>query len=154
MRFAAQSDFEQGRRVYRKIVNLTSTVGMYGAPGRIAYGTAAGAVIGITKTVAREWAPFLVNCNAVARGDIAPNDEGTIKSRTFHIPKYSDDQREAKFVAWKPGFNQLEESQLGQHSIPLGRIGTPDDIAGAVAFLCGPESDFITGKVLEVNGLG
>jgi NAD(P)-dependent dehydrogenase (short-subunit alcohol dehydrogenase family) len=58
--------------VHRKIVNIASTAGIYGAAGKIAYAAATAAVIGMTKTVAREWAPFLVNCNAVAPGLISP----------------------------------------------------------------------------------
>jgi 3-oxoacyl-[acyl-carrier protein] reductase len=111
---------------HRKVVNMSSAVGIYGAPGTSNYSAAKAGVIGLTKALAREWARNRVNVNAVAPGLIA----GT------------------QMTAAKPAelITRVEEQ------IPIGRAGTPEDVAGAVAFLASPDSDYITGQVLELHG--
>lgn len=134
-RQAARDDEKAGRKIHRKIVNVSSIAGLHGAVGNANYATAKAAVIGLTKAVAREWAPKLVNCNAVAPGIIdtrmtAARDEGN-----------------------EPGFG-IPSDVRGKiiKSMPLGRIGTPEDVAAAVEFLASPDADFITGQVLEIHG--
>jgi 3-oxoacyl-[acyl-carrier protein] reductase len=109
---------------HRKVVNMSSAVGIYGAPGTSNYSAAKAGVIGLTKALAREWARNRVNVNAVAPGLIA----GT------------------QMTAAKPAelITRVEEQ------IPIGRAGTPEDVA--VAFLASPDSDYITGQVLELHG--
>jgi 3-oxoacyl-[acyl-carrier protein] reductase len=128
MRDGAERDRADGRRVHRKIVNIASTAGIHGAAGGVNYAAATAAVIGITKTLAMELAPFLINCNAIAPGIIGPSQGLETENISASDPT---------------GFARR---------MPLGRIGTPDDVAGAVSFLVGPDSDFITGTVLEVHG--
>ena len=168
----ANSDRSVDQRVRRKIVNIASTAGIYGAAGKVAYAAATAAVIGMTKTVAKEWAPFLVNCNAVAPGLISPRRE-TANSVTDSVllvqtmptqgatQEYRLESLPPEFTATMSELGSLPEtttsfaidvSNKPAHPMPWGRIGTPDDVAGAVAFLVGPDSDFITGTVLEVHG--
>jgi 3-oxoacyl-[acyl-carrier protein] reductase len=168
----AKSDRSVDQRVRRKIVNIASTAAIYGAAGKVAYAAATAAVIGMTKTVAKEWAPFGVKCNAVAPGLIAPGRE-TANGVKDSVPlaqmtppqgatqEYGLESLTPEFSTTRSGPGSLSEtttrfaiddSNKTAHPTPLGRIGTPDDVAGAVAFLVGPDSDFITGTVLEVQG--
>jgi|HubBroStandDraft_6_1064221.scaffolds.fasta_scaffold239874_2 3-oxoacyl-[acyl-carrier protein] reductase len=111
---------------HRKVVNMSSSVGIYGAPGTANYSAAKAGVIGLTKALSREWARHRINVNAVAPGLIT----GT------------------QLTAAKPP--ELIARVEGQ--VPLGRAGTPEDVAGAVAFLSSVDSDYITGQVLELHG--
>jgi 3-oxoacyl-[acyl-carrier protein] reductase len=111
---------------HRKVVNISSSVGIHGAAGTANYSSAKAGVIGLTRTLAREWADRRVNVNAVAPGLIA----GTSLTET------------------KPP--ALIERTIAQ--IPIGRAGTPDDVAAAVAFLASPDSDYLTGQVLDLHG--
>jgi 3-oxoacyl-[acyl-carrier protein] reductase len=111
---------------HRKVVNMSSAVGLYGAAGTANYSAAKAGVVGLTKSLAREWARHRVNVNAVAPGVI----EGT--GMTDAKPQELIDRVVAR--------------------VPLGRAGTPDDVAGAVAFLCSADADYMTGQVLELHG--
>jgi 3-oxoacyl-[acyl-carrier protein] reductase len=111
---------------HRKVVNVSSSVALHGAAGTANYSAAKAGLIGLTRTLAREWAPRRVNVNAVAPGLIA----GT------------------RMTAAKPA--DLVERVAAQ--VPLGRAGTPEDVAGVVAFLCSADADYMTGQVLELHG--
>jgi len=111
---------------HRKVVNMSSNVALHGAPGTTNYAAAKAGLIGFTKALAREWAGRRVNVNAVAPGLIA----GTA------------------LTAQKP----QELIARVEAQIPLGRAGTPDDVAGVVAFLASADSDFMTAQVLELSG--
>jgi 3-oxoacyl-[acyl-carrier protein] reductase len=113
------------RRRYGRIVNITSVVGLMGNAGQVNYAATKAGLIGLTKSVARELASRNITCNAVAPGFI-----GTAMSE-----KMTDAAR---------------ESLSGQ--IPLGRLGTPDDVAAAVAYLASDEAAYVTGTVLNVSG--
>ena len=135
MRDAGKKDRQAGKPVHRKIVNLSSITGLHGAVGNANYATAKAAVLGLTRAMAREWAPYLVNCNAVAPGII---DTRMTAAR--------DDDK-------NPGLgipNEVRQKILDQ--MPFGRIGTPDDVAATIEFLCSPASDFITGQVIQIDG--
>ena len=110
---------------YGRIINIASVVGVSGNPGQANYVASKAGVIGLTKAVARELASRNITVNAVAPGYIATD-------------MTSDLNEKAKTAM----INQ----------IPLGRIGTPEDIAGAVAFLVSPAADYMTGQVIHVNG--
>lgn len=151
---AAKPELASDKQVHRKIVNIASTAGIYGAAGKVAYAAATAAVIGMTKTVAREWAPFSVNCNALAPGLIfnlskSANIDGM--SSTIE-PAVQAETQEYDFESLAPKEKAVAAQTKSPQRMPLGRIGTPDDIAGAVEFLVGPDSDFITGAVLEIHG--
>jgi 3-oxoacyl-[acyl-carrier protein] reductase len=110
---------------YGKIVSIASIVGQMGNAGQANYAASKGGVIAFTKTVAKELASRNVTANAIAPGFI----------QTAMTDKLSDD---------------VKKKMMEQ--IPLGKLGTPEDIANAVLFLVGPDSDYITGQVLAVNG--
>ncbi|HEY3359551.1 MAG TPA: beta-ketoacyl-ACP reductase [Polyangia bacterium] len=109
-----------------RIVNVTSVVGEQGNPGQVSYAASKAGIIGLTKTLARELAGRSLCVNAVS-------------------PGFIDTVMTAEHVQGK-----AREELLAK--IPLGRIGAPEDIANAVAFLCSPEASYITGQVLRVNG--
>lgn len=111
---------------HRKVVNVSSSVALYGAPGTASYSAAKAGLVGLTKALAREWAPRRVNVNAIAPGLV----EGT-------------DMTAAKPAA-------LVERVAAQ--APLGRAATPEDVAGVVAFLCSADADYVTGQVVELHG--
>jgi 3-oxoacyl-[acyl-carrier protein] reductase len=117
-----------------KVVNITSINGIYGTVANANYSAAKAGLIGLTKTLAREWGRHRINVNAVAPGYItgtrltAPRGDGDVTG----IP---------------PEIIERIES-----SIPIGRAGTPDDVAGCVAFLAGGDSDYLTGQVIELHG--
>lgn len=135
LREAAKKDHAAGRSVHRKIVNVSSITGIHGAVGNANYATAKAAVIGLTKAVAREWAPYLVNCNAVAPGII--DTRMTAVREEVGVPGL--------------GIPAAVREQILQQ-MPFRRIGTPEDVAAAIEFLVSPASDFITGQVLQVDG--
>jgi 3-oxoacyl-[acyl-carrier protein] reductase len=142
LRDAGKKDKEEGREVFRKVVNVTSISGTQGNVGQINYAAAKAGLVGLTKTLAREWGPFKVNVNAVAFGFIdtrltASSDEGA----TIELGGQ----------AIKLGIPQ-HMRELAPTIIPLGRAGTPQEAAGAIFFLCSPWSNFVHGQVLTVNG--
>ncbi len=119
---------------HRKIVNLASINGLYGIAGNANYSAAKAGIIGLTKSLAREWAPQRINVNAVAPGFI----EGTRMTQ-------ARDEGEAQGIP-------PEVLQRVLDQMPLGRAGTPDDVAGVVAFLASSDADWMTGQCLELSG--
>jgi 3-oxoacyl-[acyl-carrier protein] reductase len=109
-----------------RIINISSVVGEMGNAGQAAYAASKAAIIGLTKALARELGPRGVCVNAVTPGYIETD------MTAAELPA---DQRD-KFLA----------------SVPLGRVGQPQEVADAVAFLAGPEASYITGAVLRING--
>ena len=136
MRDPAKDDIARGHRPpSRKIVNVSSIAGIMGNPGQISYAAAKAGVLGLTKTVAREWGRFNINVNAVAFGAIETRMTGELSienGRQLGMPKKA---REAL----------VEQT-------PLGRMGTPGDAANAILFLSSPLSDFVSGHTLIVSG--
>jgi 3-oxoacyl-[acyl-carrier protein] reductase len=113
------------RAKHGRIINLASVVAELGNPGQAVYSSSKAALIGLTKTLAREYASRGVTVNAVAPGYIDTD-------MTRNLPE------------------EAKKYMLGQ--VPLGRVGTPDDVANAVLFLSSDEAGYITGQVLRVNG--
>jgi 3-oxoacyl-[acyl-carrier protein] reductase len=142
MREAGKKEKEEGREVFRKVVNVTSISGTQGNVGQVNYAAGKAGLVGITKTLAREWGPFKVNVNAVAFGFVetrltASAEEGTTIERGGHEIKLGI-----------PPQNRERAALI----IPLGRGATPEEAAGAIFFLCSPWSNFVNGQVLTVNG--
>jgi 3-oxoacyl-[acyl-carrier protein] reductase len=138
----AKAERAAGLEVFRKIVNVTSIAGTVGSDGQANYSAAKDGLIGLTLAVAREWARFRVNCNAVA--------PGLTDTRLTAA-------REPENVIALGG----EEVQLGltgpvrdfvTRQIGFERPGRPEEVAGAVLFFCSPWSDYVTGQVLTVSG--
>jgi 3-oxoacyl-[acyl-carrier protein] reductase len=142
LREPAKVERDEGREVFRKIVNVASISGTMGNAGQANYAAGKAGVVGLTKTLAKEWGQFKVNVNAVAFGYI-----------------------ETRLTASKDEANTMEiggeRVQLGIPDqmrgmapmlIPLGRPGTAQEAAGGVFFLCSPWSNFVHGQVLNVTG--
>jgi len=113
------------RRRVGSIVNISSVVGLHGNPGQTNYSASKAGIIGFTKALARELGPRGVRANVVAPGYVA----------TQLTDVLSEELRGAMLV-----------------NTPLGRLGEPADVAGAVRFLCSDEASFITGETLLVDG--
>jgi 3-oxoacyl-[acyl-carrier protein] reductase len=142
LREPAKKEREEGVEVFRKVVNVSSISGTMGNAGQVNYSSGKAGVVGLTKTLAKEWGQFKINVNAVAFGYI-----------------------ETRLTASKEESNVMEidgeKVQLGIPDqlrgmapmlIPLGRPGSPEEAAGGVFFLCSPWSNFVHGQVLNVTG--
>jgi 3-oxoacyl-[acyl-carrier protein] reductase len=142
LREPAKQEREEGREVFRKIVNVSSTSGMFGNAGQANYAAGKLGVVGLTKTLAKEWGQFKVNCNAVAFGFIQTR---------LTASKVDDNAMEIDGEKVQLGIpDQLAE--MGKMLIPLGRAGTPEEAAGGIFFLCSPWSNYVHGQVLNVTG--
>jgi 3-oxoacyl-[acyl-carrier protein] reductase len=110
---------------YGRIVNIASVVAFIGNPGQANYSASKAGIVGLTKTIAREYASRGITANAVAPGFITT-------AMTDALPE------------------NVKEEML--NAIPLGKFGTPEDVAKAVSFLASPEAGYITGQVIHING--
>lgn len=130
------------RRQARKLVNISSVSGTHGAWKQIGYSSAKAGLIGLTKSLAREWGPLGVTVNAVAFGLIETRLTQIIAGETAI---------EVAGRRHRVGLTQeIRDSLYAQ--TPLRRGGTPEDAAGAVLLFCLPESDYITGQIIEADG--
>ncbi len=142
MREAAKEEIAAGNRVHRKIINVSSTSGVAGNPGQVNYSAGKMGIVGVTKTMAKEWGRFNINVNAVAYGFIETRlTAAKEEQQPVHV-----------------GENEIQlgiPEQMRQNAfrfIPLGRGGTPEEAAGPVLFLASPLADYVTGHVLLVTG--
>lgn len=140
---AAKRETAAGQRVTRKVVNISSLAGLYGNAGQVNYSSAKAGILGMTKAMAKEWGRYHVTVNAVAFG--------LIKTRLTEASADGDATVDIEGREIKVGVNPMI-LQAAQHIAPLGRLGTPEEAAGAVYLLCLPESDYITGEVLACSG--
>jgi 3-oxoacyl-[acyl-carrier protein] reductase len=142
LRATAKRETAAGQRVMRKVVNITSISGTEGNPGQAGYSAGKSGVIGLTKTLAKEWGRYNINVNAVGFGLIQTRmtqpltPEAKIEMAGKEIP-----------IGVRPAM--LDSIAA---ACPLGRIGTPEEAAGAVLFFCSPLSDYVTGEVLICSG--
>jgi 3-oxoacyl-[acyl-carrier protein] reductase len=142
LREPAKRERAEGVEVFRKIVNVSSISGTFGNAGQANYAAGKAAVVGLTRTLAKEWGQFKVNVNAVAFGWIetrltAVKDESNVTE--------IDGQRV------QLGIPEAAR-EMAAMSVPLGRAGTPEEAAGGVFFLCSPWADYVSGQTLHVTG--
>ncbi len=143
MREVAKQEKAEGKpHEPRSIVNISSLSGLNGNIGQANYSTAKSGVIGLTKTVAKEWGPFGIRCNAVAFG--------FIETRLIQDQE-SGEQIQIEGETIKLGIPSQMKGMAAM-LIPLGRCGTPDEAAGPIVFLASPLASYITGVCLEVTG--
>jgi 3-oxoacyl-[acyl-carrier protein] reductase len=142
LREPAKQEREEGREVFRKIVNVSSTSGMNGNAGQANYSSGKLGIVGLTKTLAKEWGQFKVNCNAVAFGFIETR---------LTAAKADENVMEINGETVQLGIPEQLRG-MGAMLIPLGRPGTPEEAAGGIFFLCSPWSNFVHGQVLNVTG--
>src|ERR671933_503783 len=142
LREPAKKEREEGREVFRKIVNVTSISGTMGNAGQANYSSGKAGVVGLTKTLAKEWGQFKINVNAVAFGYI--ETRLTASKEESNVMEIHGQQVQLGIP------DQLR--QMAPMLIPIGRPGTPDEAAGGVFFLCSPWSNFVHGQVLNVTG--
>lgn len=140
---------EQAQQVQnRTIVNVSSVAGLHGNTGQANYAAAKAAVIGLTKTIAKEWGPFGVRANTVAYGYIQTRltaDKGSGATMEIGGQKISLGIPNADKAA------QAKVNPMVQ-GIPLLRAGTADEAANAMLFLCSPLASYVSGHTLEVTG--
>jgi 3-oxoacyl-[acyl-carrier protein] reductase len=142
LREPAKQEKEEGREVFRKIVNISSISGTMGNAGQVNYSAGKAGVVGLTKTLAKEWGQFKINVNAVAFGFVetrltAAKESGNVMTK---------DGEEIQL-----GIPE-QMRQMAAMIIPLGRPASPEEAAGPVFFLCSPWSNYVHGQVLNVTG--
>ncbi len=143
IRILARKEAETGAVRARKVVNISSIAGLYGNAGQVSYSSAKAALVGMTRTLAKEWGRYNVNVNCVAFGWI----ETRLTQPIGEGPSTIDVAGREIRVGIQPGLIEAFSQQ-----IPLGRPGTPEEAAGAVYLFCTPESDYISGQILVAGG--
>jgi 3-oxoacyl-[acyl-carrier protein] reductase len=142
MREPAKAERERGEEVFRKIVNVSSISGTMGNAGQANYSSGKAGVVGLTKTLAKEWGQFKINVNAVAFGYIETR-----------LTASKDESNVAEIAGEKVQLGIPDQLRgMAAMLIPLGRAGTPEEAAGGVFFLCSPWSNFVHGQVLNITG--
>jgi len=141
-REAAKQEAAEDDEVFRKIVNVTSISGTMGNAGQANYSSAKAGVVGLTKTIAKEWGQFKVNVNAVAFGFVETR---------LTAAKEQGETIEAGGRQVELGIPE-QMRQMASFTIPLGRPAQPSEAAGPVLFLCSPLANYVHGQVLNVTG--
>jgi 3-oxoacyl-[acyl-carrier protein] reductase len=143
IREKAKNEISAGTRIMRKVVNITSIAGLDGNAGQAGYSSGKAAVVGFTKTMAKEWGRYNVNVNAVGFGIIETRLTQPLSQEGAKI----DIKGREIAVGVQP-----KALEIVKTACPLGRLGTVDEAAGAVLFFCSPLSDYVTGEVLVCGG--
>ncbi len=143
IRAAAKKEAEEGRPVYRKVVNISSVSGTAGNAGQANYAAAKSGVNGLTRALAKEWGRYRVNVNSVAFG--------MIHTRMTAASADGNTTIDIGGRQIKAGVNP-DIVKFMEKMIPLGRPGTPEEAAGAVYLFCIPESNYVSGEVLICGG--
>jgi 3-oxoacyl-[acyl-carrier protein] reductase len=142
LREPAKQEKAEGKEVFRKVVNISSISGTMGNAGQVNYSSGKSGVVGLTKTLAKEWGQFKINVNAVAFGFVetrltaSKEEGGSIEREGPEIKLGIPEQMRA----------------MAAMIIPLGRAATPEEAAGPVFFLCTEWANYIHGQVLNVTG--
>jgi 3-oxoacyl-[acyl-carrier protein] reductase len=143
IRAAAGEEAAAGTARFRKVVNVSSIAGLGGNAGQANYAAAKAGIVGMTRTLAKEWGRYRVNVNCVAFG--------LVDTRLTSAPADGSATLEIEGRQIKAGVNPDLLRQVAA-MVPLGRAGTPAEAAGAIALLCYPESDYISGELLVCSG--
>lgn len=144
LRDTAKREIEtSGQAKCRKVVNVSSVSGTTGSATQIGYSAGKAAVVGITKTLAKEWGRYNVTVNCVAFGHI--------ETRLTQPYKDTPPMIEVDGRNHRVGLSEAQIEAV-ERMAALGRAGTPGDAAGAIYLFCIPESDFVTGEILTCSG--
>ncbi|KAL1510314.1 hypothetical protein AB1Y20_006634 [Prymnesium parvum] len=149
MREAAKAEMERtGRPADRSIVNVSSTSGLHGNVGQANYAAAKAGIIGLTKTIAKEFGPLGIRANAVAFGMIDTRMTSAFREEeTVVVGGTPVSQGLPKHVA-----QMWQSEEMLRAAVPLCRKGTPEEAAGGILFLASPLATYVTGHTLEVTG--
>jgi 3-oxoacyl-[acyl-carrier protein] reductase len=142
-REAAKAERAEGKEVFRKIVNTSSTSGMMGNAGQVNYSAAKMGVVGLTKTLAKEWGQFKINVNAVAFG--------FVETRLTAAKEAGEEMTSPTGEKIELGIPEQMRA-MASAIIPLGRPATPEEASGPVLFLSSPLANYMHGQVLNVTG--
>jgi len=142
-REAAKAERNEGKEVFRKIVNTSSTSGMMGNAGQVNYSAAKMGVVGLTKTLAKEWGQFKINVNAVAFG--------FVETRLTQAKEQGEEMTTPSGEKVELGIPE-QMRQMASAIIPLGRPATTEEASGPVLFLSSPLANYVHGQVLNVTG--
>jgi 3-oxoacyl-[acyl-carrier protein] reductase len=142
-REAAKAEQAEGKEVFRKIVNVSSISGTMGNAGQVNYSAAKAGVVGFTKTLAKEWGQFKINCNAVAFG--------FIETRLTQAKEKGESMETASGEKVELGIPEQMRA-MASMLIPLGRPAQPEEAAAPVLFLASELSNYVHGQVLNVTG--
>jgi len=143
IRDMARAEAAAGTGFHRKVVNVSSVSGTGGNAGQANYSAAKMGIVGLTKTLAKEWGRYKVNVNAVAFG--------FIRTRLTEATADSGARIDIEGRQIRVGINPDSAKDI-EARIPLGRGGTPEEAAGAIYLFCIPESNYVSGQVLTVGG--
>ncbi|HEY1359445.1 MAG TPA: SDR family NAD(P)-dependent oxidoreductase [Thermoleophilaceae bacterium] len=142
LREPAKKERDEGKEVFRKVVNVSSISGTMGNAGQVNYSSAKAGITGLTKTLAKEWGQFKINVNAVAFGFV----ETRLTASKEEGGTFQKDGEEIQL-----GIPE-QMRQMATMVIPLQRPATPEEAAGPVFFLCSPWANYVHGQVLNVTG--
>jgi 3-oxoacyl-[acyl-carrier protein] reductase len=142
-REAAKAERNEGKEVFRKIVNVSSTSGMMGNAGQVNYSAAKMGVVGLTKTLAKEWGQFKINVNAVAFG--------FVETRLTQAKEQGEEMTTPTGEKVELGIPEQMRA-MASAIIPMGRPATPEEASGPVLFLSSPLANYVHGQVLNVTG--
>jgi 3-oxoacyl-[acyl-carrier protein] reductase len=127
----------------RKVVNVSSISGLFGEATQFSYSAAKSALVGMTRSLAKDWGRYNVTVNCVAFGFV---DTRLTQAFQGDVPEIAIGDRKLKVGI------DAAQAELMKTMIPLGRAGTPEEAAGAVYLFCLPESDFISGEIVVASG--
>ena len=144
IREKVKAEAAAGKVVMRKVVNISSTSGTQGNAGQINYSAGKSGIVGMTKTLAKEWGRYHVNVNCVAYG--------AIETRLIQLKKKGEEpfiERDGQKI---PIGVPAEGRERLKRTIPLGRAGTPDEGARVILFFASPLSDYVSGQTIICGG--
>ncbi|HEY2716797.1 MAG TPA: SDR family oxidoreductase [Solirubrobacterales bacterium] len=142
-RGAAKQEREEGKEIFRKLINVSSTSGTMGNAGQVNYSAAKMGVVGVTKTLAKEWGQFKINVNAVAFG--------FVETRLTAAKEAGEEMTAPSGEKIELGIPEQMRA-MASAIIPLGRPASPAEASGPVLFLASPLANYVHGQVLNITG--